>query len=391
MDDLVGHSPGDGRHQRHASRRRARTIRVRCGRSLIVNGDGASVTRCTTASHGRIREAAPEVPLAVMRACGRPRSVPSCRPSCPWTRSRRERRIRRADTAGLDRLGVGYHAPVLPRLRRRRLARRRRRPRDRRPAVGEHGGVPAAAAPSGRRRPPARRLTSGGAGPLRVRGRDRWRGSQRGQSCGVDPAPWSAHGRSDRRSCASCWMDIRSTSTRIFTLHQAQILPPPSGRSPSSSAADPAALQRAGRFGDGWFGIWVSAASLRPGGRDDVGRRCRRRTGRAGLAQRTQRVGRRRRRRRRRPRARRSGDGVILRYALRAIRAVGPAGTTKPIAEFLVPYAEAGCHVFNLIVNGRVGTRDRRRGENPPAHRGSLNAAGEGTAGARRARPGAHL
>jgi hypothetical protein len=30
-----------------------------------------------------------------------------------------------------------------------------------------------------------------------------------------------------------------------------------------------------------------------------------------------------------------------------------PAGTEKQIAEFLVPYAEAGCRVFNLIVNGR--------------------------------------
>ena len=30
-----------------------------------------------------------------------------------------------------------------------------------------------------------------------------------------------------------------------------------------------------------------------------------------------------------------------------------PAGTTQAIAEFLAPYAEAGCHVFNLIINGR--------------------------------------
>ena len=30
-----------------------------------------------------------------------------------------------------------------------------------------------------------------------------------------------------------------------------------------------------------------------------------------------------------------------------------PAGTPKQIAEFLEPYAAAGCHVFNLIANGR--------------------------------------
>ena len=30
-----------------------------------------------------------------------------------------------------------------------------------------------------------------------------------------------------------------------------------------------------------------------------------------------------------------------------------PAGTPTDVAEFLVPYVEAGCSVFNLIVNGR--------------------------------------
>ena len=30
-----------------------------------------------------------------------------------------------------------------------------------------------------------------------------------------------------------------------------------------------------------------------------------------------------------------------------------PAGTVKQIAEFLVPYAAAGCQVFNIIANGR--------------------------------------
>ena len=49
----------------------------------------------------------------------------------------------------------------------------------------------------------------------------------------------------------------------------------------------------------------------------------------------------------------RSGDVGFYGIPYERFERWSPAGTPEQVAEFLVPYAAAGCHVFNLIVNGR--------------------------------------
>ena len=52
-------------------------------------------------------------------------------------------------------------------------------------------------------------------------------------------------------------------------------------------------------------------------------------------------------------------DDQLLRDPLRAVRALEPSRyAARQAAEFLVPYVDAGCHVFNLIVNGRSRTHE---------------------------------
>ncbi len=175
------------------------------------------------------------------------------------------------------------------------------------------------------------------------------------RSCGVDPATRGQ--RMDeaiqivRQLLTGRPLDFEGAH---FTLHQAQITPPPSEAIPIVvGGRSDAALQRAGRLGDGWFGIWVSpsryAASL------ETMQQAAADSGRAepswlnalnvwvGV----------------------DDDPVAARAhvapAMEAFYGLpferferwSPAGTTQSIAEFLVPYAEAGCHVFNLIINGR--------------------------------------
>jgi alkanesulfonate monooxygenase SsuD/methylene tetrahydromethanopterin reductase-like flavin-dependent oxidoreductase (luciferase family) len=139
----------------------------------------------------------------------------------------------------------------------------------------------------------------------------------------------------------------------FFALDQARIAPVPSPPIPIVvGGRSDAAVSRAGRLGDGWFGVWVSARryadaveqmkdAAREAGRDvpawtnalnvwcGVGRSA--------------------------EEARRFVAGAMEAFyqmPYERFERWSPAGTPEQLAEFLVPYVEAGCSVFNLIVQG---------------------------------------
>jgi alkanesulfonate monooxygenase SsuD/methylene tetrahydromethanopterin reductase-like flavin-dependent oxidoreductase (luciferase family) len=175
------------------------------------------------------------------------------------------------------------------------------------------------------------------------------------ESCGVDPRR-----RGSRTDEALAIVRALMTGEPVdhqganFSLAGAQILPPVAAPIPILvGGRSEAALRRAGRFGDGWFGIWVSAqryaaacATVDDAGRDH-GR-----------------------------------TDVAWRHALNVWIGVGddpgearahlapamerfygipyerferwsPAGTPDDVATFLVPYVHAGARLINLIPAGR--------------------------------------
>ena len=110
--------------------------------------------------------------------------------------------------------------------------------------------------------------------------------------------------------------------------------------------------RRAGRLGDGWFGVWVSAGRFAqavaqmgeaaaaadrdaPPWRNVLNVWC-------GVGKDTDEA--------------RSYVGPAMQafYQLpyERFEKWSPAGTPEEIADFLVPYVEAGCSTFNLIING---------------------------------------
>lgn len=172
--------------------------------------------------------------------------------------------------------------------------------------------------------------------------------------CGVDP-------KTRGRRMDECIPIVRGLSTgkpfdfdgEFFHLDQAQIIPAPAEPVPIVvGGRSDAAIRRAGRLGDGWFGVWVSA----------------RRYGEALNAMRDE--------------AAEAGRGdVVWTNALNVWCGVGksadearsyvapamesfyqlpyerfekwsPAGTPEELADFLAPYVQAGCTLFNLIACG---------------------------------------
>ena len=113
-----------------------------------------------------------------------------------------------------------------------------------------------------------------------------------------------------------------------------------------------AAIRRAGRHGDGWFGDLGVGITVRAGRRTNAPRRQRSGQGTGFLAERAQRVVRHRL-------ARDKARGYVAsamedfyRIPYERFEKWSPAGSPEQIAEFLVPYVEAGCHTFNLIACG---------------------------------------
>ena len=99
--------------------------------------------------------------------------------------------------------------------------------------------------------------------------------------CGVDP-------RTVGRRMDESLQILRALSDgtpvsfdgEFFRLHDALILPAPTEAIPIVvGGRSDAAVRRAGRFGDGWLGIWVSPKPIRFGGRTSCRARCARRQG----------------------------------------------------------------------------------------------------------------
>ena len=141
-----------------------------------------------------------------------------------------------------------------------------------------------------------------------------------------------------------------SCDGEFFSLRDAQILPAPSPPIPITvGGRSDAAVRRAGRFGDGWLGIWVSpqryrsvvdevAEHARSAGRDAGGFEhainvwcgfgATRGAARAPLAAEMQ---------------------SFYQMPFEPFERYSPYGTPEDVAEFLYPYVEAGCSVFNVI------------------------------------------
>ncbi len=173
--------------------------------------------------------------------------------------------------------------------------------------------------------------------------------------CGVDP-------KTRGRRMDDCLHIVRSLLTgepldfdsEFFTLRQAQVVPAPSEPIPIVvGGRSDAAIRRAGELGDGWFGLWVSprryaeAVSQMEGFGQQAGRGGGAWTNALNV---WCGVG--------------TGPDHARGFVAPAMEAFyqlpyerfakwSPAGTPRQLAEYLVPYVEAGCSVFNLIVNGQ--------------------------------------
>jgi alkanesulfonate monooxygenase SsuD/methylene tetrahydromethanopterin reductase-like flavin-dependent oxidoreductase (luciferase family) len=169
--------------------------------------------------------------------------------------------------------------------------------------------------------------------------------------CGVDP-------KTRGRRMDECLQILRGLGGgtpvtfhgEFFTLQDALILPAPSPRIPLIvGGRSDAAVSRAARLGDGWLGIWVSErrfAAVRDqidqqtaaAGRDPSGFEYAlnvwcgfgptREEARRSLAARMQ---------------------GLYQMPFEPFERYSPCGSAADIAEFLSPYIDAGCSVFNII------------------------------------------
>jgi alkanesulfonate monooxygenase SsuD/methylene tetrahydromethanopterin reductase-like flavin-dependent oxidoreductase (luciferase family) len=180
------------------------------------------------------------------------------------------------------------------------------------------------------------------------------------QICGVDPA---TRGRRMDESLQVLRQLLTGRPVdfagEFFHLDAAQIIPAPAPPIPIVvGGRSDAAVRRAGRLGDGWFGIWVSAAryataieTMRAAaadaareptawinalnvwvGVDDDAERARNHVAPAMSA--------------------------FYGIPYERFERWSPAGTPAQVAGFLAPYVDAGCEVFNLIINGRSRTHE---------------------------------
>jgi alkanesulfonate monooxygenase SsuD/methylene tetrahydromethanopterin reductase-like flavin-dependent oxidoreductase (luciferase family) len=169
--------------------------------------------------------------------------------------------------------------------------------------------------------------------------------------CGVDP-------RTRGRRMDECLHILRALASggtatfegEFFSLSDAAILPAPSPPIPLVvGGRSEAAVRRAGRLGDGWLGIWVSptrfatvvdqiSEEAAAAGRDARGFQhainvwcgfgVTRAAARAPLA---------------------AGMQAMYQMPFEPFERYSPHGTPQQVAEFLWPYAEAGCSTFNVI------------------------------------------
>lgn len=173
-------------------------------------------------------------------------------------------------------------------------------------------------------------------------------------SCGVDP---STRGRRMDEAIAVVRALVRGEDVdhdgEFFPLRAAKIVPAPVERVPLIvGGRSEAALRRAGRLGDGWFGLWVSADGYRrsvatmseaaaDAGRADApfqhalnvwcGSGATTGEARSYLA---------------------PAMETFYGMPYERFERWSPAGRPRDVADFVAPYVDAGCTLINLIMNG---------------------------------------
>jgi alkanesulfonate monooxygenase SsuD/methylene tetrahydromethanopterin reductase-like flavin-dependent oxidoreductase (luciferase family) len=169
--------------------------------------------------------------------------------------------------------------------------------------------------------------------------------------CGVDPATRG-------RRMDECLDIVRQLLTgaptsfhgEFFDFDDALVLPAPSDPIPIIvGGRSDAAVRRAGRFGDGWLGIWNSARRFAEvveiiadeaarAGRDDPPTRHAMQVW-CGIADTKEQA---------RDRLAPAMQG-FYQIPFERFEKYSPYGTYEDVAEFLAPYVDAGCTTFNLI------------------------------------------
>jgi alkanesulfonate monooxygenase SsuD/methylene tetrahydromethanopterin reductase-like flavin-dependent oxidoreductase (luciferase family) len=172
--------------------------------------------------------------------------------------------------------------------------------------------------------------------------------------CGVDPRTrgrrMEEHAKAIRGLLSGKPFDFDG---EFVQLTQAQITPSPAQDIPILvGGRSEAAVRRAGRLGDGWFGIWVSPTRYRQAVEqmlevaEGAGRHVPSWTNALNVWCAVDPS---------RDRARRGvAEAMETFYGLpfSAFEKWSPAGTAEEVAEFLRPYLAAGCTLFNLIMTG---------------------------------------
>lgn len=170
-------------------------------------------------------------------------------------------------------------------------------------------------------------------------------------SCGVDPSTRGARANEALQILKKLWTEDNVTFTgRHFQIEDVTVYPKPFRPIPIFvGGRSDAALRRAGRYGDGYTGIWQSldrfreageqvAAAAAAAGRDPSGLELgmqfwttvadSRDEARAQVS---------------------AGMESMYRLPFERFERYTPFGTAREVAEFIVPYAEAGARHVNLI------------------------------------------
>lgn len=173
-------------------------------------------------------------------------------------------------------------------------------------------------------------------------------------ACGVDPKTRARRTDESMQILRSLWTQETTTfEGKYYTLRDVRMRPKPfrpEGVTLHAGGRSDAALRRAGRYADGWTGIWVSVrrfneadermaaaasdagrtiASLPRGMQFWMGVDADRDAARAKVAGSMQ---------------------AFYRIPFEQFEKYTPYGSPKEIAEFIVPYVEAGCEWLNFVV-----------------------------------------
>jgi len=173
-------------------------------------------------------------------------------------------------------------------------------------------------------------------------------------ACGVDPKTRARRTDESMQILRSLWTQEETTfSGKYFQLDKVRMRPKPfraTGVTMQAGGRSDAAFRRAGRYADGWTGIWVSVRRFNEAGekihefaseagRGDVvfprgmqfwmGVDADRETAKKKVA---------------------ASMEAFYRVPFASFEKYTPYGTPEEIAEFLAPYIEAGCEHLNFVV-----------------------------------------